>query len=216
MTRHDDDVQLDQKYVLVFDICSSTVILEDLVRSESQKRWRDLLIDLKSFLRNEQTKHQFEIYKFIGDGWILLFDKDFSPADLFDLLKRLSEVYGHAFIRHIKGVLSVKIHSIGLTFGLELGTLIRFEINENTEYLGRAINVAARLQAAVKHDTLNPEGQVLMSMRVYDKMKREIRNAYRIRRVTRNLNNVAGGESYIAMKIDLFKTPEEIFTVAPA
>ena len=67
-----------QKYVLVFDFCSSTSILEDLIRSENQQSWRDLLIGIKKFLFAERDAHRIEIYKFIGDGWILLFDPDFQ------------------------------------------------------------------------------------------------------------------------------------------
>jgi hypothetical protein len=96
VTRPDDDVQKEKRYVLVFDICASTTILEDLVRSENEKRWRDLLIDIKNFLRVEQTQHDFEIYKFIGDGWILLFDSHFPLPQLFDLMKRLRDAYGRA------------------------------------------------------------------------------------------------------------------------
>jgi class 3 adenylate cyclase len=112
-------------------------------------------------------------------------------------------------VAHIKGVLSIKPDSIGLTFGLEQGTLVRFEINENTEYIGRAINVAARLQGAVKQNEKNPEGVVLMSMNVFDKVKRQAPNKYGTRRVTINLNNVAGGESYIAMQLNLVEAHGE-------
>lgn len=73
MTRPDDSLTIEQKCVVVFDICSSTTILEDLLRSDSEKRWRDLLIDIKRFLVAQREVREFEIYKFMGDGWILLF-----------------------------------------------------------------------------------------------------------------------------------------------
>jgi len=65
-----------------FDICSSTTILEDLLRTDNQVRWRNLLILLKKFLSAEAKTQPFLLYKFIGDGWILLFDEEavFSNA----------------------------------------------------------------------------------------------------------------------------------------
>ena len=38
----------------------------------------------------------------------------------------------------------------GITVGVDSGELICLEMNERNEYLGRAINVASRLQGAVK------------------------------------------------------------------
>jgi hypothetical protein len=71
MTRPGDELTMVDKYVLVFDFCSSTSIIEDLIRTESQKRWRDLLTETKRFLIKErEAAHGFEIYKTYKGGSI--------------------------------------------------------------------------------------------------------------------------------------------------
>lgn len=132
------------------------------------------------------------------------FDIDYPAAELFSLLKRLCDTYKAIFKKKIRRVLSIEIDSIGLTFGLEMGRLIRFEINEKQEYIGRPINVAARLQSAIKNGDSNPEGKILMSKRAYDHVRGEVSDLYKAQTVTRKLSNVAGGESYRAIKLMLY------------
>ncbi len=208
-SRTADSLTREPRYVLVFDICSSTSILEDLLRSENEKRWRDLIIEMKNFMIRERNNRNFEIYKFMGDGWILLFDIDFPPADLFELLKRLCEKYDAIYKRRIRNVLSIKVN-IGLTFGLEKGTLIHFVVNHQKEYIGRAINVAARLQGATKDGDSNPEGKVLMSKAAYHSVRAEISQQYRASTVVRTLRNIAGGEEYHAIKLSLFEDHSQL------
>lgn len=215
MTRTADSLMRQPKYVVVFDICSSTTILEDLIRNENEKRWRDLIIEIKNFMIRERNDRNFEIYKFMGDGWILLFDIDFPPAELFALLKRLCEKYDAVFKKRIRNVLSIHVNNIGLSFGLEKGKLIHFVINHNTEYIGRAINIASRLQGATKDGDPTPEGKVLMSKSVYEHVRREISPDYKVRGVTRTLRNVAGGEKYRAIKLALFEEPAQLSIPKP-
>lgn len=57
MTRPSEELKQVQKIALFFDICNSTTILEDLLRSENVSLWRNVLISLKNFLRDcEKTK----------------------------------------------------------------------------------------------------------------------------------------------------------------
>ena len=97
MTEQTDAPPLIQKYVLVFDFCSSTSILEDLIRSENQQYWQALLMEVKNFLKREEDRGKFQIYKFIGDGWILLFDANFPPRELFLFMRNLCEKYNELF-----------------------------------------------------------------------------------------------------------------------
>jgi hypothetical protein len=80
MSATDSPARISRKIVVVFDICSSTKILEDLLRAENHQRWRNFLIRLKEYLVNCSQSDSFEIYKFLGDGYILLFDWDY-PVD---------------------------------------------------------------------------------------------------------------------------------------
>jgi class 3 adenylate cyclase len=203
--------KISQKLVVFFDICSSTSILEDLIRSERQKCWRDVIISLKNFLREERESLNFEIYKFIGDGWILLFDTKFPPADLFRFLWRLCKKYNELYINKIDGVLSSEIGNIGISFGIEKGSLMRVLMNGQIEYIGRALNVAARLQGAIKDGDSKPQGKVLMSNNVYEDFKTYLLGKFEIFTVTRKLRNISGGENYKAKKFLLFNRNKKLY-----
>jgi len=51
-------------------ICSSSNMLEDLLLSQNEMALRDLMISIKKVLQSESQRRDFEVYKFIGDGWI--------------------------------------------------------------------------------------------------------------------------------------------------
>ncbi|HEX7330406.1 MAG TPA: hypothetical protein VF290_02845 [Pyrinomonadaceae bacterium] len=185
-----------QKYVLVFDFCSSTSILEDLIRSENQQYWQELLMEVKNFLTKEEERGKFTIYKFIGDGWILLFDANFPPRDLFLFMRSLCERYNELFNAMVRPNLASHIHTLGITFGLDRGSLSRFDMDGQVEYIGRFINVAARLQGAIKSEDDNPGGKVLMPKHLYASVKQDISQEFETRRVVVRLSNVAGAEKY--------------------
>jgi hypothetical protein len=65
MSRKSDPITAVRRVVVVFDICSSTMILEDLLRTENQRRWRNLLIGLKKELVCQAKRVPFELYKFV-------------------------------------------------------------------------------------------------------------------------------------------------------
>ena len=82
MTREQDSPQIERKLVVTFDICSSTSIIEDLHKTENTIKWRDFLIWMKRYLEQKSEEYGFYIYKFTGDGWILLFDYDSLGEDI--------------------------------------------------------------------------------------------------------------------------------------
>ena len=120
MTKSVDLLKKEQKYVLVFDICSSTKIVEHLILESSQESWCNLLLDIETFLKTESKALGFEIYKFIGDGWILLFNTDLSPKELFSFVDRLQDKYAVAYNEKIGKILSTRIDKIGITDLLQL------------------------------------------------------------------------------------------------
>jgi class 3 adenylate cyclase len=150
MTRENEQLILERKLVVVFDICSSTSILEDLKQTDNLQIWRNVLIALKENLLAESAKLNMRLYKFIGDGWILLLPDDVSRDMLFDLLISLSALFDADFDSMIRPLLQRQPAPVGLTFGIDAGELVRLEMNNQMEYLGRAINVASRLQSAAK------------------------------------------------------------------
>jgi hypothetical protein len=67
LTRESDKPEIVRRLVVVFDISSSTSILEELKQCDRLAIWRNLLIELKDFL--DALGLDLEIYKFMGDGW---------------------------------------------------------------------------------------------------------------------------------------------------
>ena len=202
MSRPSDNVQTVLKTVVFFDICSSTTILEDLLRTENQRRWRNLHIKLKQFLVSESRHTPFEIYKFLGDGWILLFDqKSISGRAMMEFLDSICHEYAWLFHNGICEVLEGNSHQVGLTFGIDTGTLVKFIMNQRVEYVGRALNVAARLQAAVKQEYKKPEGKLLISKNAFVSLRLSNIRKYQGKLVERELRNISDGKKYQARKI---------------
>jgi len=204
MTAESEKTNVVKKIVVFFDICSSTAILEDLVKTENQKLWRDLLIELKDYLRANRSSMGFELYKFLGDGWILLFDPRPDGLGMFEFLEALSERFLSLYRRHIKHVLTVSIPLVGITSGMDIGSCIRFVMNQQQEYTGRPLNVAARLQSTVGQRGGKPSNKTLVSNNLYATFsdKKKIQRKYKVWRVTRVLKNISGGDSYRCMKVE--------------
>ena len=199
MTRPSDIPVSVRKLVLLFDICSSTAILEDLIRTENQGTWQAVLTNLKRFMwQLRKDIAPFEMYKFLGDGWILLFeDEAVTGAQLIDIASRLCAEYDRLFRTHVATVLSVMPKHVGVTFGADEGSLVRIVMNEQKEYVGRAINVAARLQSAVKQQEGAPPGTLLITKNAFARLhlKRETEL------VQCKLANVTGGDAYQVHKL---------------
>jgi class 3 adenylate cyclase len=204
MTTRSEDADVVRKIVVFFDICSSTSILEDLVRTENQKLWRDLLIELKNYLRKKRSSLGFELYKFLGDGWILLLDPRPDGLPIFEFLQDLAEQFLTLYSERVKHVLTVRIPLVGLTSGMDVGSCIKFVMNERSEYTGRPLNVAARLQSTVGQHDSKPCNKTLVSNNLYATFtdRKKIQRKYKVWRVTRALKNISGGEDYHCMKVE--------------
>jgi class 3 adenylate cyclase len=149
--------------VVVFDICSSTTILEDLKRTDNLGAWRTLLIHLKDRMLERGANLKMSLYKFIGDGWVLLFPDNVPKIELCSFLCDLSQAFEAQFEEYVKPLLSQEPNPIGLMFGIDAGDLIRLELNGHFEYIGRAINVASRLQSYTKELPDGPSNKVIFS-----------------------------------------------------
>jgi hypothetical protein len=79
----DDERLTLEELVVVLDIFWSTTILEDLKRTDNLEARRNLLIGMNEFHRVKGSSLDPDPYKFIGDGWVVLFPKsstDGAPA----------------------------------------------------------------------------------------------------------------------------------------
>jgi class 3 adenylate cyclase len=194
LTRESDKPEIVRRLVVVFDISSSTSILEELKQCDRLAVWRNLLIELKEFLDAHGV--ELELYKFMGDGWILLFPEDIRKDELFEYLNNVSSFFMYQYQEYVEPLLQKDPRPIGLTLGIDTGELIRLEMNEQIEYLGRTINVAARLQSAAK--SMAAEGYTnvaLISKASFNSLQPE-KSDFKVSEQRVDLKNISGGDKF--------------------
>lgn len=191
-----------RRVVVVFDICSSSDILEGLKLNDNLGVYTDFLIGLKQFLEESSTKFSFEIYKFVGDGWILLFNT-VDGNNILNLLAKLSDYVDEKLKLKVLPLLDCPPDVIGLTCGIEAGVLRRIVMMGKPEYIGRPINVACRLQSSVKEEQ-QPQYKVLVSRAAYKNLLSSLDLfGWSPKEVSRNLRNIHGGKSFKCIRLNI-------------
>jgi hypothetical protein len=188
--------------VVAFDICSSSDIIEELILKGDIERFIDFLVKLKKYLAEAQKKVPFDPYKFMGDGWILLFPLNTDGKALLMFLHNLCAFFKKDFRRDVLSYLDTPPSTIGLTFGLEKGHLEPITMYGAKEYVGRAVNIACRLQTAVGDKDGSPAYKALVSNAVYNDYFSPAAG-YEVSKVTRTLRNIRGGANFRCRKINL-------------
>lgn len=206
MTEPKDELSIEKKIVVAFDMCSSSNILEELVLRQDIKPLRDALINMKKFLRDKSSELQFELYKFIGDGWILLFPEDTEGPALVHFLEELSRLYEREMKKRIIPKLEQEPPVMGLTFGIDEGSLLRFMMMNKQEYIGRPLNIASRLQSSLKDKDKRPAYKVLFSQPAFRRLGLASVGRKAVE-VTRALRNIRNGETYKCFKLSLRLEP---------
>ncbi|SRR5882724_184031 len=202
MTVAKHELTVQKRTVVIFDICSSSNILEDLLLSDNIRAMRDLILSIKAFLRSEETKGRCEVYKFIGDGWILLFPYQVSGTGLIDFMEELSLMFATKLKKLVIPHLQSMPPVLGLSFGVDRGQLVRMIMMERAEFIGRPLNIASRLQSAIKDKDNNPAYKALFSK--YSFRALGIPSGYRgAKIVRRQLRNIQGGHNYSCVKLAL-------------
>ena len=154
-----------EKAVLVFDICSSTEIVEDLHKTGLFSEYERAIGEIREFLTNNADGLGIEIYKFLGDGFIVLFDAWVDTDSIIEFSERLI-TFCNRIIANLMGILETnEIRRKGITVGIDKGQLFRMQ---NNEYVGRPINLACRLQSSLKDP--DQTNRILMSVRVYSEV----------------------------------------------
>jgi class 3 adenylate cyclase len=161
MTQTKDGIETTNAIVVTLDICSSTTIIEDLLKSERIGIWRDLIISMKEYLWNQAKENNADLHKFIGDGWLILFKAPYSGKTIMDVLANASAFYKNLYDNEVFPRLETLPKLSGLTFGLAEGQLIKLEMQNRLEYVGRAINLACRLQGSINEEDINNGFRVL-------------------------------------------------------
>lgn len=196
------------RIVVALDLCSSSQIMEDLLLSEKFDRYEAFLVCVKRWLMNWTERHsppkgRCELYKFTGDGWIVLFPDTIRGDALIEFMYSLCEMVDAELGRHIIPSLSSMPAVLGATLGVESGNLIRMTMNEREEYVGRALNIACRLQSAVKET--NPRSscyQALISSSLYNERLTKTSSKYSVESTTCSLRNILSGSGFACRKID--------------
>jgi class 3 adenylate cyclase len=196
------------RIVVAFDLCSSSQIMEDLLLSEKFDQYEAFLTCVKRWLMNwsekrSPAKGRFELYKFTGDGWILLFPATLSGQALIEFLYNLCEMIDAELARHIIPSLSSVPSVLGAALGVDQGNLMRMTMNEREEYVGRALNIACRLQDAAKDREARPKSyKALLSARLYNELLARLSVPYKVESVTCSLRNILSGSGFACRKID--------------
>lgn len=202
MTRELEGLDIKERYAVFFDICSSSTLLEDPILTNHVGAMRNLLIHLKKFLLGESETYGYEVYKFIGDGWILLFPDDTDGKGLIKFLETLSRTFQHRLYHSIVPKLESTPTILGLTFGIDKGPLVKLIMLQHTEYIGRALNVASRLQSAIKDKGSAPQYKILLSKHAFESLRLPA-GFRRTEAVSRSLRNIRGGRNYECVKLKL-------------
>lgn len=179
---------LKEYYVVIFDVCSSSVFLEKLQENNKIKVWKKMWTDIFHYANKiAGERGKCKVYNFVGDGFIFLyypFKKDSLLKFCDNLIKYVNENLQRILLEN-----DIKPKRVGITIGIDKGTLTLMRLYGSKEYMGEAINVAARLQSSLK----GPEdtNTILVSEKVYEDIKpnlgdREVRQQ---RQVLRNLFN---------------------------
>ncbi len=196
------------RIVVVFDVCSSSQIMEDLLLSERFTRYEAFLTCIKRWLIDQSSKQPpvgvpFELYKFTGDGWILLFHASTAGEALLAFIRGLCEMVSAELARHIIPSLSSVPAVLGATLGIEKGNLVKMKMNKREEYVGRALNIARRLQNAVKNIEPSPGYKALVSASLCNECFGQLSVPYKVEFATCPLRNILGGSGFACRKIDL-------------
>jgi class 3 adenylate cyclase len=191
--------------VVAFDMCSSSNIIEDLWKRKNVQPLTTFFGNLHRYLAQQQgSSVPFDPYKFTGDGWLLLFPANTDGTLLLHFLESLCLFFVVEFRRSLLPHLSRKPAHVGITFGIEKGELIPVRMDGQQEYVGRAINVACRLQAALKDKRSSPAYSALMSDRVYREYFAHT-DPHRVLKATRNLRNINDGAEFACRRVWLMR-----------
>lgn len=189
--------------VVAFDMCSSSKLIEDLSRTGNLSAYDKLLKNLHLWVWSNAKSSNYHVYKFTGDGWILLFPVErIDGNDLINFLVKLSKKHDGLRSKLIDNHLESMPEATGLTFGVEMGPLHKILLGNEAEFVGRALNVACRLQSAVKDKGSEPDYRVLFSRKVYNSLLKDI-TEFKFFDVDRTLRNISGGERYRCVKANL-------------
>lgn len=188
--------------VLTFDICSSSDIMEDLNSKGDISRYIALLGEIKRFLAKSQRQILFDPYKFTGDGWVLIFPAaDTDGRVLLAFMRELCEFFAKEF-KKVSRYLDALPDIRGINFGGDVGQIWHMKVYGADEYVGRSINIACRLQSAIKDKDKSPAYKALVTRALFNDFLSPA-SGFRTQRVRRTLKNIRDNREFHCVKIRL-------------
>lgn len=195
MTRESDELSVVRRVVMVVNIRASSEIVEGLKETDNLDVWRSTLVALEKYLIEQHENSGVEVYKFIGDGWILLFPEQVSKKSMMDFLTGFSNQFCLMYDvvpdflqdRHRPEI-------DGLTFGIASGDLVRLELDGRIEYIGFLMNLAARLQDSAKKVEPWRNYQAVFYKDCFNGMAPKENHGFPVETVAASLRNLAGVE----------------------
>jgi len=189
-----------ERFVVVFDICSSSKILEDLQNNGQLKEWKWFWEKINKYIKDESNNgEKYIVYKFVGDGFIILFNPIFVD-DILEFCFDLAKIVNILIDKIIENYINVELERKGITIGIDYGELIQVRIDDKDEYTGKAINIASRLQSTLKEK--NHANKMLLSKNVKNKICKNYQNALYIER-KRELHNLFNDKPFYCFEINL-------------
>lgn len=191
-----------KKTIICFDIVSSSKIIEELSKSNEVDAWKNLISKLGLYIEEQDPKDKMIIYKFIGDGWIIILDQLLDLNFIRGYLSSLLKKYLKLFDDYVKPRLEIDIKNIGITAGVDIGEIFEIAINEKKEWIGRPINIASRLQGVVSIPKDNVINSFLISERSFNDLnggsieKKLVKKDKR-----RTLKNIADDDKFKCHKV---------------
>lgn len=187
-------------YVVVFDVCSSSVILEKLQELDKLKIWRKFWNKTFRYLNNiAGERGKCTVYKFVGDGFILLY-YTLNKKTLLDFCDKVIKFMNDK-LSAIVTEYNIQTKRLGITIGIDKGILIPMRFYGSKEYTGKAINIASRLQSLLK----KPEdtNTILVSPQVYQDITPQLKEGNRSVTETRQvLHNLFNDEEFLCYRIN--------------
>jgi hypothetical protein len=137
--------------VVVFDLCSSTTIIEDLAKNDRVADYGKLADGMWAYLHTKTKSLRFDIYKFLGDGFILLFEDRAFVDDILVFCRDLAFFCEQLLVWFKNEYLDLEtLPRQGITIGIAEGPVWPIRtINVRGEFVGRPITLACRLQGAL-------------------------------------------------------------------
>jgi hypothetical protein len=192
-------------FVVTFDVCSSSELIEKLTLRHAVARYIGLLGRVKHFLADSQKAIRLEPYKFTGDGWILLVAPETQGDALLKFMRDLSAF----FRREVRDLIDYLDHppaTTGINFGVDRGPIFHAKVFGAHEYVARPIIIACRLQAAIKMvDEADPAYKALVSREVFAHFGAAAAD-FQVSDERVELRNVGGG-AFHCKKITLLHPP---------